>query len=304
LRLRGDYLAIVTLAFGEIVRLIYRSPVFQRFRIAGVDLGTGGPQGMILPTNPIRILFYRTPTQVTSEPTALGAAVFGAFEAVGVQSTVVEASAYALVVVAAVGLFYWLLRRIGNSPFGRVLKAIREDETVARALGKDTRWFKIKVFALGCGLMGAAAILWRLGGVASTSDFRPIQTFYVFVALIVGGAGSNTGSVVGGAMFASLLFEGPNFVRRVVTTLLDVGTAPRTLADAVVALASLDPGPLVAYTVSDVNVAALRLVLLGVVLIYLIQNRPEGMLGHRKEVASSVDLSIREAGGRDGEGEG
>jgi branched-chain amino acid transport system permease protein len=233
---------------------------------------------------------------VTSAPTALGAALFDAFGTVGVQSTVVESSAYALAVVGVTGAFYWLLRRIGNSPFGRVLKAIREDEVVARALGKDTRVFKIKVFALGCGLMGAAAILWRLGGVASTGDFRPIQTFYVFVALMIGGAGSNTGSVVGGAVFASLLFEGPNFVRRVVTAFLDVGTAPRTLADATLALGSLDPGPLIAYTFSDVNVSALRLVLLGVVLIYVIQNRPEGLLGHRKEAASSVDLADRDEG--------
>jgi branched-chain amino acid transport system permease protein len=120
--------------------------------------------------------------------------------------------------------------------------------------------------------------------------------FYVFVALIIGGAGSNTGSVIGGAVFASLLFEGPNFVRRVVTELVQVGSAPNTFFDAVGPLAGLDPTPLLAYTLSDVNVSALRLVLLGLVLIYLIQNRPDGLLGHRKEVASSVDLSERTGG--------
>ncbi len=298
LRLRGDYLAIVTLGFSEIVRLTYRSRVFQEFSVGGIALGTGGPQGMVLPSNPIRVLLYRNPTRIASEPNGLGAALFGVAEGLGVQRTVVEGWLYAVALLVVVALFYVLLVRIGNSPFGRVLKAIREDEVVAQSLGKDTRRFKIKVFALGCGLMGAAAICWRLGGVASTADYQPIRTFYVFVALIVGGAGSNTGSVLGGAVFASLLFEGPTFVKRVVTNVIQVGNSPRTFADALGALASLDPGPFVAYTLSDVNVAALRLVLLGVVLIYLVKNRPEGLLGHRKEVAATVDLAERgECGG-------
>ena len=298
LRLRGDYLAIVTLAFSEIIRRTYRSPVFQEFTVGGLSLGTGGSRGMSLPSNPIRSLFYENPTEITSPPSAFGNAVFSAAEGFGIQSTVVEGWAWAIVLLLVVAGIYVLLRRVGNSPFGRVLKAIREDELVASALGKDTRWFKIKVFALGCALMGLAAILWRIGGIASTSSFMPIQTFYVFVALIIGGAGSNTGSVIGGAVFASLLFEGPNFVRRVVTELVPVGNAPNTFFDAVGALAGLDPTPLLAYTLSDVNVSALRLVLLGVVLIYLIQNRPDGLLGHRKEVAASVDLSERTGGGK------
>ena len=298
LRLRGDYLAIVTLAFSEIVRLTYRSPVFETFSAGGLALGTGGSTGMSLPTNPIRILFYRNPQEVTSPPSAFGEAVFGAFETVGVRAPVVEATAYAIGLLIVVAGVYALLRRVGNSPFGRVLKAIREDETVAGALGKDTRLFKMKVFALGCGLMGLAAILWRIGGLASTEDFRPITTFYVFVALIIGGSGSNTGSVVGGAVFASLLFVGPNFVRRIVTEYVDIapGQTPNTIFEAVGPLASLDVTPLLAYTISDVNVSALRLVLLGVVLIYLIQNRPEGLLGHRTETAASVDLSERPGG--------
>jgi branched-chain amino acid transport system permease protein len=296
LRLRGDYLAIVTLAFSEIIRRTYRSPVFETFSVGGLNLGTGGSTGMALPANPIRILFYENPSEVTSDPNALGEAAFATAESFDIQPSVVEGWAYAIVLLIIVAGIYVLLRRVGNSPFGRVLKAIREDELVASALGKDTRGFKIKAFAVGCGLMGLAAICWRIGGFASTSSFRPIQTFYVFVALIIGGAGSNTGSVVGGAVFASLLFEGPNFVRRVVTQYVEFGNTPQTFFDGVAALGGLDPTPLLAYTLSDVNISALRLVLLGVVLIYLIQNRPEGLLGHRKEVASSVDLSERSGG--------
>jgi len=292
LRLRGDYLAIVTLAAAEIIRLTIRSPVFQEVELAGVVVGTGGPQGMQLPENPIRILFYQDPGAFASDPALLGNVLFPFFEGLGVTKTVVVGWAYAAVLLVVLGLVYWLLVRVGNSPFGRVLKAIREDELVASSLGKDTRWFKVKVFALGCALMGLAAILWRLsGGYTSSSSYMPIQTFYVFIALIIGGAGSNTGSVIGGAVFASLLFEGPLVVRRIVGNLFEIDEVPRTLFDAVGSLGGLDPAPLLAYTVTDVNISALRLVLLGVVLVYLIQNRPDGLLGHRKEVASSVDLA-------------
>ncbi len=307
LRLRGDYLAIVTLGISEIIRQVYRSGVFQVFTIditiegvtlVNFDSGFGGPSGMILPSNPIRILFYENPTDITSPPSAFGEAVFSAFSSVGINSSVVEGLAYTLVMVGIVAATYALLRRVGNSPFGRVLKAIREDELVAGALGKDIRGFKIKVFALGCALMGLASILWYIGGSATTLNFRPINTFYVFVALIIGGAGSNTGSVIGGAVFASLLLEGPTFIKRVVTDALDLraGAAPNTLFGAFDPLVQGDITPLVAYTFSDVNVSALRLVLLGVVLIYLIQKRPEGLLGHRQEVASPIDLSERSGG--------
>jgi branched-chain amino acid transport system permease protein len=298
LRLRGDYLAIVTLAVSEIIRLTYRSPVFQEVTVAGVTMGTGGARGMSLPTNPLRGLFYTDPASVTSKPSAIGGVLFDAAAGIGIQPSVIAGWGYALIFALIVGGVYLLLRRVGNSPFGRVLKAIREDELVATSLGKDTRWFKIKVFALGCGIMGLAAMFWRFpGGYVSTTDFLPITTFYVFVAMIIGGAGSTTGSVIGGAVFASLLFEGPNFVKRVATHLFEVGEAPNTFFQAVDALAGLDPSPFLAYVLADVNVAALRLVLLGIVLILLIQRRPEGLLGHRKEVAASVDLADRTSEG-------
>jgi branched-chain amino acid transport system permease protein len=298
LRLRGDYLAIVTLAFAEIVRRTIRLDQLREFTIGGVAMGTGGPRGMSLPPSLASYLLYQNPTEIASEPTALGEVMFSLGEQFEVIPSVVESTVNAALLVVVVVLFYLLLTRVGNSPFGRVLKAIREDETVASALGKDTRWFKIKTFALGCALMGLAGILWRLGAVASTADFMPITTFYVFVALIIGGAGSNTGSVIGGAVFVSLILQGPNFLRRLVSTYVDIGNQPGTIFDAVGPLAQLDIGPLLAYTLSDVNIAQLRFVLLGVVLVYLIQNRPEGLLGHRKEVASPIDLADR---GGDGE---
>ncbi|WP_436932727.1 branched-chain amino acid ABC transporter permease [Halosimplex halobium] len=313
LRLRADYLAIVTVAFSEIVRLSLLSTTFQQFTLFAnvpflpeVPLGSGAGRGINIPINPtipVKSLFYTNPTNPASgSRTALGEAVISAFGAVGVRETVVVSLAYTAVLLAFVALFYWLLRRIGNSPFGRVLKAIREDELVANSLGKDTRLFKVKVFMVGCALMGLGGILWETqkGFTDPTSTtFLPIQTFYIFIALMIGGAGSNTGSVLGGALFASLLFLGPQQVAGIFTKYFVGGDAPSTFAAALGPVGSLDFGPLFAYTVQ--NVPSLRFVLVGVVLIVLMQRRPTGLLGHRKEVAASVDLAKR--GGRPG-GEG
>ncbi|WP_436910795.1 branched-chain amino acid ABC transporter permease [Halosimplex marinum] len=310
LRLRADYLAIVTVAFSEIVRLTLLSTTFQQFTLFAnvpflpeVPLGTGAGRGINIPINPtipVKSLFYTNPMNPASGGrTALGDAVISAFGAVGVRETVVVSLAYTVVLLGFVALFYWLLRRIGNSPFGRVLKAIREDELVANSLGKDTRLFKVKVFMVGCALMGLGGILWETqkGFTDPTSTtFMPIQTFYIFIALMIGGAGSNTGSVLGGGLFASLLFLGPQYVSRIFTKYFVSGEAPTTMVAALEPLGAADPGPLFAYTLQ--NVSALRFVLVGVVLILLMQFRPTGLLGHRKEVAASVDLSDR--GGRPG----
>jgi len=299
LRLRADYLAIVTLAFAEIIRLSFRSRSLEEFTIAGTTLGTGGADGLQLPPDPVRRVFYADPGSLVSDPSGLGREYFAIAETLGIEQSVAQGWAYAAFLVVFVALFYWLLVRTGNSPFGRVLKAIREDELVASALGKDVRWFKIKAFALGSALMGLASILWFMGeGSFVVADtFEPILTFYVFVALIIGGAGSNTGSVIGGAVFASILFEGPNFVRRIVDNAFDVGPQPDTI------FAAFDsPDAFLAYVFSDFNLAALRVVLLGVVLVYLIQRRPQGLLGDRTEVASPIDLSERpDRPGREGD---
>lgn len=290
LRLKADYLAIVTLGLSEIIRLTYNSTTFQTFSIGGLEMGTGASQGIQTPTNPVMALYYTTPSSPAAGKTALGEAVFGFFGTLGLGEPVVVDWTYTIVLVVFVGLFYLLLTRVGNSPFGRVLKAIREDELVASSLGKNTNRFKIKTFMLGCALMGLGGILWQGSqALVNPALFLPIITFYIFIALIIGGSGSNTGSVIGGALFAGLLFEGPTFVRRLVQQTVDLGSAPNTITDALAALGSLDFGPLLAYTLADI--ASLRFVLVGVVLIYLVQNRPEGLLGHRTETAAAVSLA-------------
>lgn len=282
LRLRADYLAIVTIAMSEIVRFTYMSSEFQQFAIAGIEAGTGGGRGLILNyEDPMQPLFDTGFYQ--GLVTAANSNIQGNIE------PVMNSLTYAAVLLVFVAGFYWLLQRTGKSPFGRVLKAIREDETAANSLGKNTNGFKIKSFMLGCGLMGLAGILWQFRqGAITPNAFRPQVTFYVWIAVIIGGAGSNTGSILGSAVFAGVLFEGPRILKNVVNKIFNVGAVPPTFYDAVTPIASGEIGPLLTYAYG--NMEPLRLVLLGVVIIWIMQRRPDGLLGHRKEEAASIDL--------------
>jgi branched-chain amino acid transport system permease protein len=293
LRLEADYLAIVTVGLSEIIRFTFLSTTFQEVTVAGVNFGTGGGSGIGLPENPVRSLYYNG-GDIANGNTVFGDVVLGFTETLGIQPSVTIGFTYALILLLVfVTIYYVLLVRIGNSPFGRVLKAIREDELVASSLGKNTNRFKIKAFMVGCALMGLGGILWQGSrGFVNPTSFRPILTFYIFTALIIGGAGSNTGSVIGGAVFASLLFQGPIFAANLIERFfqLVVGGLP-TPNNFYAAVVSLNPLAWLGYGLE--NIANLRFVLLGVVLIYMMQNRADGLLGHRKEVASSVDLTER-----------
>jgi len=142
---------------------------------------------------------------------------------------------------------------------------------------------------LGCALMGLAGILWQGSqGYVAPNSFRPIVTFYVFIAVIVGGSGSNTGSLVGSVLFVGLLFEGPRRVGDVVDTRLDLGSPPGTFAGALGELFAADPLPMLAYVID--NIPAFQFILLGVVLVFIMQRRPEGVLGRRAETAAAVSL--------------
>jgi branched-chain amino acid transport system permease protein len=309
LRLRADYLAIVTIAMSEIVRFSFLSGDFQKFTLqipyvsaGGVGVvsrlvGFGGGSGLILN--------FTDPLEAFLRAFGLWDAYLGLVDAFGVvipnnPKPIVDGLVYGGILLLFVAAYFWLLKRTGESPFGRVLKAIREDEDVARALGKNTNRFKIKSFMLGCALMGLAGILWLMTqGAVTPNFFRPRITFFVWIALIIGGAGSNTGSVLGGAVFAALLYQGPRYFKNIVNTFVDVGDAPGSFGPAISPLISnLDPVPFLLYTVDSVR--QLQLVVMGLVLIWLMHNRPEGMLGHRKETAASVSLTGQRPTASDG----
>ncbi len=293
LRLRADYLAIVTVALSEIIRLLLNSQTLSEVTLLGATFGTGGASGINY-AGPAPIIAGTLFDSLAGPVTEVFLTVGVDPRTWGIRPSNLEGMIYGIVLLVATAGFYWLMFRTGNSPFGRVLKAIREDELVARSLGKDTRMFKIKAFMVGCALMGLAGALWfGRGGFTSPTQFRPNITFFVFIALIIGGAGSNTGSVIGGAVFAGFLFYIPQQLGTVIPQALPQGAGAPDIAAAVAALGGGDVLPLVGYTVA--NISRLRFVAIGVILVWLVQRRPEGLLGHRTESASSIDISERPA---------
>ncbi|TYT61362.1 branched-chain amino acid ABC transporter permease [Natrialba swarupiae] len=287
LRVRADYFAIVTLGFSEIIRLALLSGSLRSVEVGGTEYGTGGGSGIsYTPVDSVIPWLLDVPGIGF-----VGDQFFAIGEMAGIQSSIIQSGLYTGVLIAFVVLFYLFLTRIAYSPFGRVLKAIREDELAARSLGKNTDRMKITVFVVGCMLMGLAGILWMGSQSRVNPDsFMPIVTFYIFVALIVGGSGSNTGSIVGAFAFAAFLWQGPRFIRSIVRANVDV-RSPQTVYDAFLELASGDPLPMLGYVIGTLD--ELRFVLVGVVLIVLMIWKPDGLLGHRKELAAATDISRR-----------
>src|SRR5262245_48390141 len=153
IRLRGDYLAIATFGVAVSIQLVTLN--WERL--------TGGSQGLTRIARPLASLFE---TPATFNLWFLG------------------------LMIVVTGLVYWALDRVLRSPWGRVLKAIREDETAAVALGKSVRRFRLEAFVLGATLMGLAGALYvSFIGFVSPFDFLPIVTFQVWAMLIVGGSG-------------------------------------------------------------------------------------------------------------------
>ena len=164
LRLRADYLAIATLAFAVILQIV----------TTNLQSVTGGSIGIT--SIPPPILFEGT-----------DASFLNAITMVGIGAVVL----FALLVA---------LQFMSESPWGRVLRAVREDEEATMALGKNTFMFKLQAFALGGALMGLAGALYAvtLGYLSPASSFAPAVTFSVWVMVIVGGSGNNRGAIVGG----------------------------------------------------------------------------------------------------------
>lgn len=164
LRLRSDYLAITTFGVAVVVQLV----------ALNAQSLTGGAFGIGFIPRPFA----------------------------GLAENPLAFNLSNLAVVAAVTLVAWLaLEHLSRSPWGRVLKALREDERAAVSLGKSARFYRIQAFAVGGALMGlAGAVQAHFIGFIAPDNYAPMLTFQIWVMLIVGGSGSNLGAVVGAVL--------------------------------------------------------------------------------------------------------
>ena len=199
LRLRADYLAIVTIAAAEILRLIVRSN-FARPVTNGV-FGVHGFAGSFYDASPIPEGSYQFLGGVLS-------------------SNFVWMSIAAWVIVAAATLLVWMLMR---SPWGRVLVSIREDEDAARSLGKNVFGYKMQTLILGGAFGALAGTLLALSQQAVNADsFSSTVTLFVYAVLILGGVARTWGPIVGSVLFWFLITAVDGFLRG----LVGVGALP------------------------------------------------------------------------------
>ncbi len=238
LRLRADYLAIATIAAAEVLRLVFRSTAADP--ITGSTNGLYGFAGS----------FTRfSPFDSGKQYSILGVKFVGD----DVWAMVVG---WTLVLVLC-GFIYLLAR----SPWARVLKAIREDEDAARALGKNVFVYKLQALVLGGMIGGMGGVFNALQTKSIHPDFySTAQTFYAFGALLLGGAATVFGPVVGAMLFWFLL----------------------AIPDAILRQAIAGPDPLLPLT--DAQVGATRYVLLGILIAVLVVFRPQGLMGKKRDV--------------------
>jgi branched-chain amino acid transport system permease protein len=212
-RLRGDYLAIITLGFSEVVRLTASNEIWLTNGTDGIS-GIPGPwRGRVTP----------------------------------MTFNVISLALAALVVVAAVAV----LERVRHSPYGRVLRAIRDDDQVAAVAGKHVIRFKVEAFAVSAGILGVAGALWgHYTSFIAPDVFVPLITIYVVLALTAGGTGNNWGAALG-AFLVVFFMEATRFA---------TGWLP-----------GLKP----------VQIAAMRELLIGASLLVVLHLRPRGLLPER-----------------------
>lgn len=243
LRLRADYLGLVTIAASETIRLFARSRVMKPI--------TGGVEGIDKFAEP----FYDL------SPFQLGKFYkFGPFVYLGRDLWVLMIGWTTLFLVTL------MVAQLMRSPWGRTLRAIREDEDAARALGKNAYYYKMQSLMLG-GMIGALAGLIQVIQKSSVQadTFNPVITFTIWTILIIGGPGRVWSPIVGSSIYWTLIVFVENTLRQ-----LPAG-ARETLESTV--------------KLSDFNIGMLRFMLVGGGLLLLARYRPQGIFGSREEMA-------------------
>ena len=225
LRLRSDYFAIATIAAAETIRIV---------AVNARDL-TGGPNG---------IFGFSDDWDSVSESIENFISDLG-------WTDVPRLMPLLLVVWAVAVVLMFVLSRVQNTPWGRVLRAIREDEDAARALGKNAFSYKLQSLAISAALAAVAGFFLALNlKFVVPDEFLPILTFTGYSVLVLGGLANYWGVAIGSIIIWTVL-EGLRFLE---------------------------------LPLEEVQIAALRFILLGLTLILLMAFRPQGMFGKREEM--------------------
>ncbi|MBL9057195.1 MAG: branched-chain amino acid ABC transporter permease [Rhodobacteraceae bacterium] len=248
LGLRSDYLAVATLGIAEIVLAVMKNE----------DWLARGVKNLIDLPRP-----WPVPKEVDLQvnPAYLEAAANWGVDPVTTSSILVKLL-YALLFGAVLLAIIWLSERALNSPWGRMMRAIRDNEIAAAAMGKNVTKRHLQIFIIGSAVVGlAGAMMTSMEGQLTPTAYTPLRfTFLIWVMVIVGGSGNNWGSVLGGLLIGWLWLivenAGPVFMGYL--------TAP------------LPAGELKTHLID--SAAHLRLITLGVVLLVVLRFAPRGLI--------------------------
>ena len=249
LGLRSDYLAIATLGIAEIVVAVMKN---EDWLARGVKNVSGLPRPV-----PYEIDLQNAP-EFTERAASLG------FDPV-TASTLWVKLLYAGLFAVVLAILLILAQRALHSPWGRMMRAIRDNETAAEAMGKDVTGRHLQIFILGSAICGiAGAMMTTLDGQLTPGTYQPLRfTFLIWVMVIVGGSGNNFGAVLGGMLiwFAWVQVEP---LGRWLLELLTSG---------------MSEGPLKAHLLD--SAAHMRLLTMGILMLVVLRFSPRGLIPER-----------------------
>ncbi len=249
LGLRSDYLAIATLGIAEIIIAVLKNEDWLARGVKNV-VGLDRP--------------WPVPKEIDLQSSA---AFVARAESWGLNpvtaSSITVKLAYAGLFVIVLLALIWMSEKALNSPWGRMMRAIRDNEVAAEAMGKDVTRRHLQIFILGAAVCGlAGAMLTTLDGQLTPGTYNPLRfTFLIWVMVIVGGSGNNWGAVLGGFLIWFFWIE----VEPIGNWLMGVLTAGME-----------DGSPLKTHLLE--SVAHMRLLTMGVILLLVLRFSPRGLI--------------------------
>jgi branched-chain amino acid transport system permease protein len=247
LGLRSDYLAIATLGIAEIIIAVLKNE----------DWLTRGVKNVVGVPRPVPYeLDLQNSAAFVERAASLG---FDPVEG----STLWVKLLYAVLFAIVLGIIFWLSQRALNSPWGRMLRAIRDNEVAARAMGKDVTARHLQVFVLGSAVCGiAGAMMTTLDGQLTPGSYQPLRfTFLVWVMVIVGGSGSNLGAILGGFLIWFLWVQ----VEPIGLFLMEIATSGMA-----------EDNWLRAHLMDSAS--QMRLMMMGIIMILVLRFSPRGLI--------------------------
>jgi branched-chain amino acid transport system permease protein len=248
--LRSDYLAIATLGIAEIIIALMKNEDWLARGVKNViGIPSPVPQAIALQRDPA---FVERAASLGLDPV--------------IASTMSVKLMYGALFLAVLLALLWLSQKALNSPWGRMMRAIRDNEVAAEAMGKDVKARHLQVFILGSAVCGiAGAMMATLDGQLTPGSYTPLRfTFLVWVMVIIGGSGNNWGSVLGGMLIWWLYTVVAPLSQAVFDTLAG----------------GLPAGSWLAERLEDSG-EQMRLLVLGVLLLLVLRFAPRGLLPER-----------------------